>query len=170
MHKESLWSSATYKELRQMADSLMSVERSNHTLQATGLVHEAWLRLLKSRNAESLDRGAFLGLAAQTMRRILTEHARRRASDKHGGSLRRTTISGKSLISEPQTFALNLDVALNTLEANDPELARVVELRFYGDCSVDEIATTLDSSPRTIKRRYRYAKAWLQTYMQEHAS
>ncbi len=166
MTDETPWNSA-YDELHRMAQSLMSAEPSSHTLQATGLVHEVWLRLLKSRNAGSLQRNEFLGLASQAMRRILTDHARRKASAKRGGSWRRTTLAGKPLVHEPLEFVLGLDQALTALEANDPELARLVQLRFYGEASTEELVSALGISERTVKRRYRYAKAWLQTYMQE---
>jgi RNA polymerase sigma factor (TIGR02999 family) len=153
-----------------MADALMAGERDGHTLEPTALAHEVWLRLLKSRNADSLDHGAFLGLASQAMRRILTEHARRRGSAKRGGGLRRTTLDGKAQEAEPQDFALDLDAALTELEAVDPELARIVELRFYAGCATEEIAELLDISPRTVKRRWRFARAWLQDHMLEDGS
>jgi RNA polymerase sigma factor (TIGR02999 family) len=151
-----------------MAESLMGAEPTDHTLQATGLVHEVWLRLLKSRNAGELERGEFLGLASQAMRRILTDHARRKSSAKRGGAWRRTTLAEKPSRRAPAQLALGIDRALSALEASDPELARLVELRFYGEASVEELGRNLGLSPRTVKRRYRYAKAWLQTYMQEH--
>lgn len=161
------WSPVVYAELRRMADGLMAGERSEHTLEPTALANEVWLRLLQSRGAGSLEHGAFLGVAAQAMRRILTDHARRRAASKRGAGARRTTLAGKAFSSEPQEFALDLDAALGALEAMDPDLARLVELRFYGACSTEEIAETLDTSPRTIKRRWRFARAWLQQYMEQ---
>jgi len=148
----------------------MAGERSGHTLEPTALAHEVWLRLLQSRNAEELDHAAFLGLAAQAMRRILTEHARARSTAKRGGGARRTTLDGKAQTAAPQDFALDLDAALTGLEAIDPDLARVVELRFYAGSSTEEIAVALETSPRTVKRRWRFARAWLQQHMQEHAS
>ena len=130
-------------------------------------MNEAWLRLTASRNAGELERGAFLGLAAQAMRRILTEHARARAAEKRGGSAHRTTLSGRSAPTEPVDFALDIDAALDELERVDPELARVVELRWYAAGSTEEIAAALGLSPRTVKRRWRFARAWLQARMAE---
>ena len=153
-----------------MAERLMLGEREGHTLEPTGLAHEVWLRLLQSRNAQELDRAAFLGLAAQAMRRILTEHARRRSAAKRGGGARRTTLDGKAETTEPQDFALDLDAGLSALESHDAQLARVVELRFYTGSSTEEIAEALGVSARTVKRRWRFARAWLQQHMQEHAS
>ncbi len=167
---DNTWSPEVYRELRSHAERLMAGERGGHTLEPTALAHEVWLRLLQSRNASELDRAAFLGLAAQAMRRILTEHARARSSAKRGGGARRTTLGGMAQATQPQDFALDLDAALSELEAIDPDLARVVELRFYAGSSVEEIAEVLQSSPRTVKRRWRFARAWLQQYMREHAS
>jgi len=164
------WTPDVYQELRLMAGRLMRGERDGHTLEPTALAHEVWLRLLQSRNAEDLDHAAFLGVAAQGMRRILTEHARRRSTAKRGGGVRRTTLEGKAQAAEPQDFALDLDAALTVLAGMDADLARIVELRFYGGSSTEEIAAALELSPRTVKRRWRFARAWLQEHMQEHAS
>jgi RNA polymerase sigma factor (TIGR02999 family) len=164
---EGDWTKDLYLELRRMAQGLMAGERTGHTLQPTALANEAWLRLRASQNAGELERGAFLGLAAQAMRRILTEHARVRAAAKRGGAARRTTLDGKAAAPEPVDFALDLDAALTELERIDPELARVVELRWYAAGSIEEIAATLALSPRTVKRRWHFARAWLQQKMQE---
>lgn len=154
-----------YAELRRMADALMASERSDHTLEPTALAHEVWLRLSKSRNAGGLEQGAFLGVAAQAMRRILTEHARKRAADKRGGGARRTTLSGVASSRQPQDFAIDLNAALTDLESVDADLSRLVELRFYGGCSVEDLASSLRISERTVKRRWRLARAWLQQHM-----
>lgn len=167
MTPQEAWTQDLYLELRRMAEGLMSGERGGHTLEPTALANEVWLRLRASRNAGELERGAFLGLAAQAMRRILTEHARRRATAKRGGAARRTTLNGKAAEPEPVDFALDLDAALTELEGLDPDLARVVELRWYASGSTEEIAETLGLSPRTVKRRWRFARAWLQQRMQE---
>jgi len=168
MTSEAAWTPTVYRELRRMADGMMAGERDGHTLEPTALAHEVWLRLLKSRNAGELEHGAFLGLAAQAMRRILTEHARRRSTEKRGGDARRTTLDGKAVTTRPQDFALDLDAALGALERIDAELVRIVELRFYGGHSVEEVAQALETSPRTIKRRWRFARAWLQEHLQEN--
>ena len=167
MTPQEAWTQDLYLELRRMAEGLMSGERGGHIFEATAPANEVWLRLRASRNAGELERGAFLGLAAQAMRRILTEHARRRATAKRGGAARRTTLNGKAAEPQPVDFALDLDAALTELEGLDPDLARVVELRWYAAGSTEEIAETLGLSPRTVKRRWRFARAWLQQRMQE---
>lgn len=167
MSPEAAWTHDLYRELRRMADGLMAGKHGGHTLEPTALVNEVWLRLRASRNAGELERGAFLGLATQAMRRILSEHARRRATAKRGGAARRTTLDGKAAAPAPADFALDLDAALSELEQLDPELARVVELRWYAGGSTEEIAASLGLSPRTVKRRWRFARAWLQQRMQE---
>jgi RNA polymerase sigma factor (TIGR02999 family) len=156
-----------YAELKRMADALMAGERADHTLGPTALAHEVWLRLQQSRNANTVGHGAFLGIAAQAMRRILTEHARRRTTERRGGGLARTTLSGVAARPQTPELAVDLDLALTELEAIDAELVRLVELRFYGGCSVDEIATAMSASPRTVKRRWRLARAWLQRRIAE---
>jgi RNA polymerase sigma factor (TIGR02999 family) len=104
------------------------------------------------------------------MRRILVEHARARGAQKRGGDARRTTLDGKALTAEPADFVLELDEALTALQGIDPELARVVELRFFGGCSTAEIAGALGLSTRTVKRRWRFARAWLTRRMSEETS
>ena len=163
------WSLAVYRELRRVAEGLLAGERNGHTLDPTSLAHEVWLRLRSSRNAPELGQGELVGLAAQAMRRILVEHARRRGARKRGGDARRTTLDGKALAAEPAQFVLELEEALAGLQAVDAELARVVELRFHAGLSVEEVAEALETSPRTIKRRWRFARAWLQQRMGEDA-
>lgn len=148
----------------------MGREAGGHTLQPTALAHEVWLRLLQSRNAGELERAAFVGLASQAMRRILTDHARRKGAAKRGGELRRTTLAGKACELEPVEFAWELNTALEAMQDVDEELVRLVELRFYGGCSTAEIAEALGASERTVKRRWRFARAWLQEYMSEDES
>ena len=162
------WSPAVYRELRRLAEGLLAGERNGHTLQPTALAHEVWLRLRSSRNAGELGQGELVGLAAQAMRRILVEHARRRGARKRGGDARRTTLDGKALAAEPADFVLDLEAALTELQAIDPGLARVVELRFHAGLSVEETAEALATSPRTVKRRWRFARAWLQQRMREN--
>lgn len=170
MPDEAPWTPDVYRELRGLADAVMAGERDGHTLQPTALAHEVWLRLRESRNAGELERGAFLGLAAQAMRRILTEHARRRAAAKRGGNARRTTLDERAGPDQAQDFALDVDAALGELERVDPELVRLFELRFYGGGSTEEIAALLGTSPRTVKRRWRFARAWLQRRLQEEGA
>lgn len=150
-----------YGDLRRIAAALMRGERVDHTLEPTALAHEAWVRLLQSRNSDELSPGAFLGLAARTMRRILTEHARRKRAAKRGGDSDRTTLSGLSSPPRPRGLALDVDAALEELEGIDAELVRLVELRLFFDCTVEETARALGVSTRTVKRRWRFARAWL---------
>ena len=170
MSQPAAWTASVYAEIRRMAAAMMAGERDGHTLEPTALTHEVWLRLRNSRNAGELDRGAFLGVAAQAMRRTLTDHARRGAAGKRGGGRRRTTLARELLAPAPQDFALELDAALEALQAIDPELVRLVELRYYGGASIEEIAAGLEISERTVKRRWRFARAWLQQHMSEEMS
>ncbi len=165
---EIVWTADVYRELRRLADVVMAGERGAHTLQPTALAHEVWLRLVNSRNADALDRAAFLRLAAQAMRRILIDHARRAHAAKRGGRARRTTLEGKA-VHDPSDFALDLDAALTALDRLDPALASLVELRYFGGLSTEELAAALGVSARTVKRRWRFARAWLQQRMQEPA-
>ena len=168
MPSDPEWSPAVYRELRRVAEGMLAGERNGHTLEPTALAHEVWLRLRASRNAGELREGEFVGLAAQAMRRILVEHARRRGARKRGGDARRTTLDGQGAAEEPADFVLDLEDALAGLQAIDVELARVVELRFHLGLSVEEAAEALATSPRTIKRRWRFARAWLQQRMREN--
>jgi len=167
MPQETVWTPAVYAELRRVADAVMAGERGGHTLQPTALAHEVWLRLLESRNLPDLDEGALLGVAAQAMRRILADHARRRGAQRRGGGRRRTTLADKSASGDPADLALDMEGALTDLERLDPDLARLVELRFYAGSSTDETARALGLSPRTVKRRWRFARAWLRRRMEE---
>ena len=158
-----------YAELRQMAAGLMARERHAATLQPTALVHEAYLRLLG--NAEWQSRAHFLGAAAQAMRRILVEHARKRHRLKRGGELERVTLTDDQLQydANPEQL-LALERALVKLEARDREMARVVELRYFGGLTVEETAEVLGSSPATVKRHWAMARAWLKQALESAPS
>lgn len=167
----AIWSPVIYDELRRMARGYLVGEREGHTLQPTALAHEVWLRLRSSRNAGELAHGAFLGLAAQAMRRILTEHARRRSALRRGAGTRTMdlTVAEEEVLTdqaEAEALALDLDHALLALKERDEELVRLVELRFYIGLNTEEIATALNTSTRTVKRRWRFARAWLQQQLQ----
>ena len=151
-----------YKELRQIAAGLMARERQGATLQPTALVHEAYLRLLGDGQHEWQSRAHFLGAAAQAMRRILVEHARQRASFKRGGGQQRITLTDGDLQYEtrPEEM-LALEQALTRLQARDAEMARVVELRYFGGLTVEETAEVLGASVRTVNRHWTGARAWL---------
>jgi RNA polymerase sigma factor (TIGR02999 family) len=152
-----------YDELRRLAARYMRRERPGQTLQATALVHDAYLRLLKDSHLSWQNRAHFFGIAARSMRQILIERARTRGAAKRGGSRIRVTFE-PGLIAAAQAPELDLealDEALTRLAAIDAELARVVEVRFFGGLSIEETAEALNVSPATIKRRWTLAKAWL---------
>ena len=151
-----------YDELRAAAARYMHSERAGHTLRATALVNEAYLRLAKHRG-EWESREHFFAAAASTMRRILVDHARRRDAARRGDGARRVTLSAGS---GPATPALDLDVvdlhqALLAFGVEDERSARVVELRFFGGLTIEEVARVLEVSPASVKRDWAYAKAWL---------
>lgn len=153
-----------YGELHGLAAGYLRGENAGHTLQPTALVHEAFLRL-SSQNVDWHDRAHFLGIAANTMRRILVDHARRRAADKRGGGAHAITIDD-NLASDGAAGTSPLDVlvlddALERLAALDARAARVVELRFFGGLEVDEVAKVLEISPASVKRDWSFARAWL---------
>jgi RNA polymerase sigma factor (TIGR02999 family) len=153
-----------YEELRQLAARKMLCEAPDHTLQPTALVHEAYVRLVGSGEQRQWDsRGHFFAAAAEAMRRILIEEARRKHSAKRGGGLVRQQLAEADALIEPDDHAalLALDEALTKLAGRDPEAARLVELRFFAGLSVEEAAQALGISPRTAKRNWTYARAWL---------
>ncbi len=148
-----------YRELRALALAQMVQESSGHTLQATALVHEAWLRLGQVRETQ---RDKFLRIAATTMRRVLVDHARKRLSRKRGGGAARLPLEKIELATgEPPVDLLELDVALGELEQLDPRAFRIVELRFFGGLESREVAEMLALSERTIKREWASARLWL---------
>jgi RNA polymerase sigma factor (TIGR02999 family) len=151
-----------YEELRRLAASYMRRERPGQTLQATALVHDAYIRLMQDSKLSWQNRSHFFGIAARSMRQILVERARARRAVKRGGSRIRVTLDAGLLATQAPAIDLEaLDEALTRLEALDAELARVVEVRFFGGLSIEEAAETLDVSPATVKRRWTVAKAWL---------
>jgi len=157
-----------YDELRRLADRYLRRERPGHTLQATALVHEAYLQLVDQKNVEWQNRAHFIGVAAQLMRRILVEHARRHHAEKRGGGEPNVTLDEALEWSAGREVALvALDDALNALAALDPQQGRIVELRFFGGLTVDETAEALGVSPRTVDREWRMARAWLQRELEE---
>jgi RNA polymerase sigma factor (TIGR02999 family) len=156
-----------YDELRRLAQRHLRRERDGHTLEGTGLVHEAFVRLAEHRGPVNLEsRAHFLGWASTLMRHILVDHARARQAAKRGGSVVHVPLSdageaGLTAHDRAASDVLAIDEALERLAAQDAEQARVVELRFFAGLSVDETAMVLSRSPRTIKREWRLAKAWL---------
>jgi RNA polymerase sigma-70 factor (ECF subfamily) len=151
-----------YDELRRLAASYMRREREDHTLQATALVHEAFIKLVDQRGVNWQNRAHFFGVAAQLMRRILVDHARGHLRQKRGGDNQKVSLDEALVFAETQADELiAVDDSLNQLAKIDPRQARVVELRFFAGLSVDEAADVLGVSPKTIKREWSVAKAWL---------
>jgi RNA polymerase sigma factor (TIGR02999 family) len=151
-----------YAELRRIAARQLRGERVNHTLQPTALVNEVYLRLVDQRQVEWQDRAHFLGVAAQTMRRILVDHARRHDAGKRGDGVPAMSIDdAREIAASGELPLLALEDALARLEALDPGLVRIVELRAFGGLTIDEAAHVLEVSPSTAKRSWRTAKAWL---------
>ena len=151
-----------YDELRQLARQYLQRERPDHTLQATGLVHEAYLRLVDQSTASWENRAHFFGVAAQLMRRILVDYARSHRAEKRGGGWDKLAFDEAIAPSAERSVDLvALDDALKDLLALDPRQSQIVELRFFGGLTNEEVGEVLDISPRTVKREWRMAKAWL---------
>lgn len=151
-----------YEDLRERASNMMKRERPDHTLQATGLVHEAFFRMIDQTRVDWQGRTHFLAVAATAMRRVLLDHARARGREKRLGGRVRVTLSDADALpgSEPVDL-IALDEALAKLETLDPRQARIVELRFFGEMTVDQIAGVVGVSPRTVDAEWAHAKAWL---------
>lgn len=151
-----------YAELRKIANRYMRGERGDHTLQATALVHEAFLRLKGSGEMKWHDRAHFFAVIAQMMRRVLVDHARNVRAQKRVGHQQRIPLESALVYAEHQsTELLAIDQALDRLSARDPRQCRVVEMRFFGGLEMEEIATVLGISSRTVKRDFSMARAWL---------
>jgi len=171
-----------YDELRRLAANYIRNERPGQTLQATALVHEAFLRLSKEKNQPWKNRTHFLAIAALSMRQILVQRARARHAEKRGGKdAERITLdesimigdgdlSRRSAEREGGVDVLELDAALEKLAALDPQQARIVELRYFGGLTVEEAAETLDISPATVKRHWTLARAWLRKELDPNLS
>jgi RNA polymerase sigma factor (TIGR02999 family) len=151
-----------YAEMRRIAQRYMRQERKNHTLQATALVHEAYIKLIDQHSVNWENRAQFFGIAANVMRRILVDHARTRDSQKRGGGAGEISLDEALVYSPERSSALlELDAALDRLAAQDPRQAKIIEMRFFTGLSVEEVAEVLGVSPKTIKRDWSMAKAWL---------
>ena len=155
-----------YEELRRLAANYLRHERPGQTLQATALVHEAFLRLSKEKNQPWKNRTHFLAIAALSMRQILVQRARARNADKRGGgaekiALDESVVAGHAADAPGGVDVLALDAALEKLAALDPQQAKIVELRYFGGLTVEEAAESLDISPATVKRHWTLARAWL---------
>jgi RNA polymerase sigma-70 factor (ECF subfamily) len=155
-----------YGELRRLAGRYLNREREGHTFETQDLIHEAFLRLIDQRQVDWRSRAHFFAIAAQMMRRILVDHARRRGSLRHGGDVRQLMLDEvPDLAAHRGEDLLALDEALSELAQSDESLARVVELRFFGGLEHDEIASLLGVSNPTVRRRWRVARAWLYRHL-----
>jgi RNA polymerase sigma factor (TIGR02999 family) len=151
-----------YDELHRLAVHYMRAERGDHTLQPTALVHEAYLKLVNRQQANWQNKAHFFGVAAHVMRRILTDHARSHCRVKRGGHRRKVSLDQVFLFAEDHLVdVLAIDDSLDRLAKLDFRQARVVELRVFGGLTVDEVATVLEVSPKTVKRDWQVARAWL---------
>lgn len=151
-----------YTELRRQAARYLRRERRNHTLQPTALVNEAFLKLIDQRNVQWQNRAHFFAIAAQSMRRIVIDHARTRQRVKRGGVQKPVTLDEAMIAGESRSIdVLALDEALTRLAAIDERQARIVELRYFGDLGVEETAEVIGLSPATVKREWAMARAWL---------
>lgn len=150
-----------YSELRQLAGAYLQRERGDHTLQATALVHEAYVRL-RDQEVHWANRNQFLGVAAQVMRRILVDYGRAHHAAKRGGQAGKVYLDEAQAVSEEVSAdVVAIDEVLNRLAKVDPEQAKIVELRFFAGLSVEQTAAVLNISPATVKRHWNVAKAWL---------
>jgi RNA polymerase sigma factor (TIGR02999 family) len=155
-----------YEELHRLAHRYMGRERPGHTLQTSGLVNEAYLRLIDQSQVHWQNREQFFGIAAQMMRRILVDYARSRRYAKHGGGARQVSLDEARFLSpERAADVVALDEALNELAAFDQRKSQIVELRFFGGLSIEEAAEVLSVSPGTVMRDWTLAKAWLRRAM-----
>jgi RNA polymerase sigma-70 factor, ECF subfamily len=151
-----------YNELHRLAMHHMRNERPGHTLQATALVNEAYLKLIDNREANWQNRAHFLAIASQAMRRVLIDHARSKRRVKRGGLQQKVALEDVQIAAEEQTYDLiDLDEALDRLAKVDARQSRIVELRFFGGLSVEQTAEVLSISPKTVKRDWAVARAWL---------
>jgi len=159
---ESVLVPLVYQELRRLAQRYMRNERPDHTLQATALVHEAYLKLAEQREIAWQNRTHFFAVAAQLMRRILVDHARAKLAKKRGSSQQKISLDGALIFSPAQSEdLLALNEALDRLSQLDPRQGRIVELKFFGGLIDEEVADVLGVSLRTVKRDWQMAKAWL---------
>src|SRR5215207_9546010 len=158
-----------YDELRRLASSYLRRERSNHTLQPTALVHEAYMKLIDQKQVQWQNRAHFFGIAAQVMRRILMDHARKHSAGKRGGEAEKLPLEEEILIVSHDKSAdlIALDDALESLAKFDEQKARIVELRYFGGLSIEETAEVIGVSVPTINRQWRMAKAWLYSQIAE---
>ena len=157
-----------HSELRRIAQRQMSQERPGHTLQATALVNEAYLKLAGQQGFDWQNRAHFFAVCAQVMRHILIDHARAHARDKRGGGAVKVSLNDALVVADDQaSHFIALDEALRRLESLDPQKGKIVELRYFGGLSIEEAAEVMNVSSRTVRREWQRAKAWLYRMMTE---
>lgn len=160
------FSTEVYGELRALAAHYLSSERAHHTLQPTALVHEAYLRLARSKPVRVAGRAHFLAIAARVMRQVLVDHARKHRAAKRGGAAPRVALEdAHSEVNAPEIDVVALDEALAALAEIDPRLSKLVELKYFGGLSTEEAADVLELSPRTVEREWSVARAWLHRHL-----
>jgi RNA polymerase sigma factor (TIGR02999 family) len=152
-----------YSECRRIAARQLALERRDHSLDPTALVHELYLRLVDQRRSSWENRAQFFGVAARLMRRVLVDHARARHAEKRGGDAVFVSLDAAADTPDGSTVGdvLAIDEALERLAAHDPEQVQIIELRYFAGLTVEETARVVGRSPRTVKREWRLAKAWL---------
>lgn len=159
-----------YRELHRQAERHMRAQSAGHTLQATALVHEAYLRLVNRENIDWDGRAHFFGVAARAMRSVLVDHARARATAKRGGGADHLTLGDLEKAGGQEIDVLELDETLKRLGELDPRKGSLVELRYFGGLTIEEAAEVLGVSPATAKREWRTARAWLQRELTRDSS
>ena len=157
-----------YQELHGLAQSYLSRERSDHSLQPTALVNEAYLRLIEVQRVRWENRSHFFAISAKLLRQVLVDFARRRSYQKRGGGLHLVSLDATVLTDSPKSESVaELDEAMLALAEFDERKSRIVELRFFGGMTVEECAQVLEISPETVKRDWRFAKSWLRRFLTE---
>ena len=159
-----------YEELRSLAARQMRGERADHTLQTTGLVNEAFLKLVQQDGVRWANREQFFAIAATAMRRVLVDYARKRHAQKRGGDAEKVTLDRVQVAAKSDADLIDLEECLSRLEKLDPQQVKVVELRYFAGCTIEEIGQVLQISPSTVKREWSMAKAWLHAELQRSGS
>jgi RNA polymerase sigma factor (TIGR02999 family) len=159
-----------YDELRRLAGRYMRRESQGHTLQTSALVNEAYLRLVDQRSVRWQNRAHFFGVAAQLMRRILVDHARSRSRAKRGGGTQIVSLDEQAVIAKEVSDVIALDAALTNLAEMDLRKSQIVEMKFFGGLTTEEVAEVLKVTSRTVEREWRKARAWLNRALSEGAT
>lgn len=159
-----------HDELRRLAGRYMRRENQGHTLQTSALVNEAYMRLVDQKSVQWKNRAHFFGVAAQVMRRILVDHARKRSRAKRGGGAQMVSLADQAGVSKEVAEVIALDEALLNLAEMDPRKSQIVEMKFFGGLTTEEVAEVLKVTPRTVEREWRKARAWLNRAISQGAT